>query len=165
MIRYGKRLNKKSPLDACRGCDARDRLLDHIEAMIQEDAEYYDDDVDAKTEEVMELKGQVARLKHLVRLHQQSAAYDKDAVAGFSSDTARILADMASDVLESGGKVSFAAACAVSLARKMKHEPQAAFYLGEFSLGNWIVTAIQERSIENRSFRCADDDDADFDLP
>lgn len=54
-----------------------------------------------------------------MRLHSEVAKYDKNAVAGFSPDTARNLAELAEKALETGGKVSFAAACAVALKREL----------------------------------------------
>lgn len=120
MIRYGKRLTKKTPLDySCNGCDARDALLDHLEALIQEESDDYNEAIESKDREIDELKREVARLNHLVRFHNMAATYDKNAVAGFSPKTARNLIEMAADALETGGKISFAAACAVSLKRQM----------------------------------------------
>jgi hypothetical protein len=120
MTRYGRTLKKRyvsifglrervKELEFC--CEVKDHTIDELEA-----------DVCAAAGE----------LRSLRRLHNSNSRYDKNAVAGFAPDTAAKLAEIAETVVEGGGVVTFAAACAMRLKKELDHAKHCNRTLNEY---------------------------------
>lgn len=130
MIRYGKRLAKKTPFNASHDDHSERAWWDVQYAVHEQVIESLKDEIAGMGEEIenkdaviIDLRGDLeearSELKKTKRLHGHEFYYDKNAVAGFTAETASNAVGIASRLLDSGCKIPFGVACAVVLKREL----------------------------------------------